>query len=395
MGVYKRGKVWWYRFTWKGEAFRESTKQTNKRVAEQMEAAHKTSLAKGEVGLRDRKPAATLREFANSDFLPFCRSAFAAKPNTLGYYENGTARLLEFAELADESLDTVNIEHLTRYARRRLDRGLKIATVNRELQVLRRMFALATEWAKVERALPRVRMIPGETRRDRVLSADEENAYFEAAQSVGNASVEAYERALTGIRATMRGEEPIKPEDPYRLRDVATLLMDCGLRPEECFRLRWEDVRDDAVHVPFGKTASARRVIPLTPRGSALIEMRRANTRPDEWVFPAPTKSGHMEKSTLKKQHPQACELSGVTLFPLYTFRHTCLTRWAAYMDPYTLAYLAGHSDFSTTRRYVHPQAHTVRAAMERARAGESGHNSGHTSKTAIENAIRKLPVAS
>jgi site-specific recombinase XerD len=38
-------------------------------------------------------------------------------------------------------------------------------------------------------------------------------------------------------------------------------------------------------------------------------------------------------------------------------------------MDPYTLAYLAGHSDFSTTRRYVHPQADTVRAALERVRA--------------------------
>jgi len=24
-------------------------------------------------------------------------------------------------------------------------------------------------------------------------------------------------------------------------------------------------------------------------------------------------------------------------------------------MDPYTLAYFAGHSDFSTTRCYVHP----------------------------------------
>ena len=58
-----------------------------------------------------------------------------------------------------------------------------------------------------------------------------------------------------------------------------------------------------------------------------------------------------MQKSTLKRRHPKACK---VELFPLYTFRHTCLTRWAAFMDPYTLAYLAGHSDFSTTRRYVH-----------------------------------------
>src|SRR5580658_8466662 len=85
MGVYKRGKVWWYRFTWKAEAIRESTKQTNKRVAEQIEAAHKTSLAKGEVGIRDRKAAATIRQFAKADFLPFCRSTFAAKIKTLSY----------------------------------------------------------------------------------------------------------------------------------------------------------------------------------------------------------------------------------------------------------------------------------------------------------------------
>jgi integrase len=66
-----------------------------------------------------------------------------------------------------------------------------------------------------------------------------------------------------------------------------------------------------------------------------------------------------------------------VTEFPLYTFRHTCLTRWAAHMDPYTLGYLAGHSDFSTTRRYVHPQAHTVREAMERARNGHDNATPG------------------
>jgi integrase len=81
-----------------------------------------------------------------------------------------------------------------------------------------------------------------------------------------------------------------------------------------------------------------------------------------------------MEKSTLKKQHPKAYRLAKVAAFSLYTFRHTCLTRWAEYMDPFTLAYLAGHSDFSTTRRYVHPQPETVRAAMERARHGLGRH---------------------
>lgn len=89
-------------------------------------------------------------------------------------------------------------------------------------------------------------------------------------------------------------------------------------------------------------------------------------------MFPAPTRSGHIEKSSLNKEHPKICKLAKVTHFPLYTFRHTSLTRWAASMDPYTLGYLAGHSDFGTTRRYVHPQAYTIMEAIERARNGHA-----------------------
>ncbi len=251
MAVYKRGKVWWYKFTWNAEPIRESTKQTNKRVAEQIEAAHKTSLAKGEVGIRDRKPAATIRQFAKADFLPFCRSTFAAKIKTLSYYENGTARLLEFPAVADESLDKITGEKIAGYARRRQDAGMKVSTVNRELQVLRRMFALATEWGKVERVLPRVRMLPGEAHRDRVICVNEEKAYLEAGQGIGAAELEAYQRSLVGIRATQRGAIPVKPRDPFLLRDVSTILLDCGIRPEECFRLRWEHLAPSSFRHPF------------------------------------------------------------------------------------------------------------------------------------------------
>ena len=222
---------------------------------------------------------------------------------------------------------------------------------------------------------------------------DEERRYLEACTAIGDGILEAYRRALTGIRAVQRGERPIKPEDPYLLRDVATLPIDCGLGPEECFRLRWAHVRDSAVHVLYGKTNNARRVISLPQRAAGLLEMRRAN-RGGEWVFPAPTKSGHIEKSTLKRQHRRACELAKVEFFTLYTFRHTCLTRWAAYMDPYTLAYLAGHSDFATTRRYVHPQSETVRAAMERARVGSQGsHVFSHGDEKPAESPKRSTAV--
>jgi len=47
-------------------------------------------------------------------------------------------------------------------------------------------------------------------------------------------------QACEGILATLHGEQPLKPEDPYLLREVAIILLDCGLRPEECHRLSWE-----------------------------------------------------------------------------------------------------------------------------------------------------------
>ena len=48
--------------------------------------------------------------------------------------------------------------------------------------------------------------------------------------------------------------------------------------------------------------------------------------------------------------------------------RHSCLTRWAPHMAPYTLGYLAGHSDMNVTKRYIHPDDETVKAAFDRAK---------------------------
>jgi len=110
----------------------------------------------------------------------------------------------------------------------------------------------------------------------------------------------------------------VKPRDPLLLRDVAVVLLDCGLRPEEYFRLRWDEVRDGALRITHGKTANARRVVPMQDRAMGIVEMRRGAALRAEWVFPAETRSGHVEASTLKKPHRKACALAGVDYFPLY-----------------------------------------------------------------------------
>src|SRR5947207_8790403 len=97
--------VYWYKFVWNGVLIRESTKQGNDKVARQMEAAHRTSLAKGEVGIRENKKAPTASEFAEKQFLPWAESTFSAKRKTWLYYRNGVRRLKLYVPLASSALD--------------------------------------------------------------------------------------------------------------------------------------------------------------------------------------------------------------------------------------------------------------------------------------------------
>ena len=58
------------------------------------------------------------------------------------------------------------------------------------------------------------------------------------------------------------------------------------------------------------------------------------------------------------------------------------------------LAYLAGHRDMSITKRYVHPQEHNTRTAMEKARVALSGYNSGHSAILSTDGQIANPPVS-
>jgi len=103
-------------------------------------------------------------------------------------------------------------------------------------------------------------------------------------------------------------------------------------------------------------------------------------------------RSSHLRASNAARQTFRADRdcIAELEQFPFYTFRHTCLTRWSLHMDPYTLAYFAGHSDFSTTRRYVHPKLETGRDAMERAAGAHPGHSSGHSAELANQTEERE-----
>src|SRR5882672_2611716 len=101
--IYKRGdSTYWYKFMWQGKLVRESTKQGNDKVARQMEAAHRTSLAKGEVGIREKKPAVTLTAFIDLRFEPWVKATFQkTSPKTwFDYYGAGLRNIKAYKALA-------------------------------------------------------------------------------------------------------------------------------------------------------------------------------------------------------------------------------------------------------------------------------------------------------
>ena len=334
MSIYKRGGVYWYKFAWKGELVRESTKQGNDKVARQMESAHRTSLAKGEVGIREKIPAPTLKEFLKADFLPFAETKHAEKPLTYRYYKQGSDMLLKSA-IAGLRLDDITGQHTQAFAAK--FSKLSPSGINRGLRTLRRALNLAYAWKKLDKPL-KVELSAGEHQRDRVLTKHEETKYLEVC--------------------------------PQPWRDCATIILDEGFRPGEVFALRWPHVllNDDGtglIQIVEGKSKSARRVLPMTPRVYALLRARHdaAGKPEDGWIFPVPNDPAeHITDGLTKFQHRKALDDSKVADFVPYTLRHTALTRFgeAADNNIFAVAQIAGHASLATTKRYVHPQAEAI-----------------------------------
>jgi integrase len=361
---------YWYKFMWNGSLVRESTKQGNDKVARSMESAHRTSLAKGEVGIREKKPSPTLAEFIEKRFEPSIKATFEkSSPKTwLDWYRPNLRAIKAYKPLANTKLDEITTEKASDFAVHRQEKGLQISSVNSSLRVLRRVLRVAVEWGASPSA-PKLKLFPGERHRERVISLNEEARYLTAA--------------------------------PDLLAAIVTILADTGMRPEECFRLRsesvtWTNGRHGTVLITHGKTAAARRVLPMTPRVRAVLEARweKAEQPEEGWVFTAPTKSEHVEKSTLKKQHKSVFKTLNeeaeknddkpVRPFVLYDLRHTFLTRLGeSGCDVWTLARIAGHSNIKQSSRYVHPSDDAVLGAMERMAGKSGGHKIGHNAKNA------------
>ena len=355
MTVFKRGKYYAYHFEYNGEHIQRSTRQSNLKVAKDMEATHRSQLAKGEVGIYDNQPIPTLREFAPR-FIEFVKTHNASEPDTITFYVGADGkggrlqRLLDFAPLARTRLDRIDAAEIEEYVQHRSKAGLSATSINRELATLSRLLHIAVEF-KVIAKTPKIRRMKGENERDFVVSYDLERQYLSHA--------------------------------PQPLKDAAILMLDTGLRVGEVVRLTWDDIqlepvgsaRFGYVRVKKGKSKNAKRTVSLTPRVKRMLEDRDKREDASTWVFPNNENDGPRSVNSLDHQHEKLArpKFKGerVYRFPaefvLHSLRHTFLTRLGeSGAGAFEIMKIAGHANVTISQRYVHPTPESQEKAFER-----------------------------
>jgi integrase len=329
MSVFKRkgSPFYQYDFTFMGRRFWGSTKLTNRRAAERCENKMREKLAQSRGGILDPEPPPFFADFA-SDFL--VRTKPELRPRSWKRYETSLKSLRPWFDR--KRLDEIRADEIERFKQARLQQGCSPSTVNRDLACLRRIlsFALQLDLLLTTPFVRRKVRFLKERGRERILTFDEERRYLKVARNP--------------------------------LHDVAILMLEMGLRPEEACAIRRENVHLTTVpaflHIPEGKTKNAKRDVVVTERARETLKRRLIQAKGD-YIFPVRLGRGFDWSRPMRELHPahyQALEDSEIQPpFQIYDLRHTYGTRAIeSGTDPLTLMRLMGHQDLKTTMRYVH-----------------------------------------
>jgi len=345
MSIFKRGHTYWFHFHFDGRHIQRSTRQGNPRAARQIEAAYRTKLAKGEVGIHEPKAVPAFQEAMNN-FLAWSQMQHACHPRTHLRYKTSSSALLRYFK--NQRLDAITAEDVERFktargseqrasdAREKNRRTVRPATVNRELACGKAMYNFTIKSGlPLQNPFSRVRFLVEDNEQTRVLTYREQRQYLNAAS------------------------QPLK--------DIAVLLLETGMRPEEVYTIDRENVHLSEGYLvnPIGKTKAAKRRITLTAAATQVVRKRleRAEGR---YLFPH-EKDANRPMLKVNNAHDGALKRSKVARFRLYDLRHTWATRAAmSGVDLVTLAAMLGHSRIQMVLRYAHPTQEHQAQAMQR-----------------------------
>jgi len=235
---------------------------------------------------------------------------------------------------------------IEKYKQKRLSDGIKPASVNREMSVLKRSFNLAITWKMTkENPVKEVRFLRQPEPRERILSEEEEKKLLEM--------------------STMH------------LKPIILTALRTGMRKNEIVNLKWEQVDLHHKEIDVIKTKSGKkRIIPINEDLYGLFVSLYNQNKGSEFVFQyADLKTGEIKHIRyFRRAFENACRRAKIVGFTFHDLRHTFASRLVrSGVDLITVRDLLGHYSVKTTERYTHSNREQKKRAVELLNVQTSG----------------------
>jgi len=329
MGLYKRGKVWWMSFLYKGRRCRKSTETDDRKLAQRIYDKVKGEIAEGKWFERlpgEKKTFEEMMDRYRAEYLPL-----KSHPKK---YESLVKNLLCF--FGDYGISEITPSLISQYKTHR--RHVKVA-LNRELSLLKVVFNLAIkewQWVK-ENPTSMVKLEQEPPGRVRYLSDEE------------------FDRLLN--------------ECPDWLKPIVIVARHTGLRKENILSLTWSQVDLFRGLITIEHTKNDERLcIPLNETLMNLFkQLSRVRHIRSPYVFCKP--DGSRYHNSLNGFW-RAVKKAGITDFKFHDLRHCFASALVQKgVDLYEVQRLLGHKSNAMTQRYAHLRDEALKKAS--ALAGE------------------------
>jgi len=153
MAIYKRGNIWWYKFSKDGRPYYKSSESTDRIEAERL-----LKIAQGDVA-KGKTPMVVFNQVVLDDLADDFLADFKInKQKTLDHAERYVRELKNY--FGNIRVTRITTAKIRQYILKRQDEGLANGSINRELSALKRMFSLGAQAdpPKIDR-IPKIPML--------------------------------------------------------------------------------------------------------------------------------------------------------------------------------------------------------------------------------------------
>lgn len=333
MGLFKRGPMWWVRFTFQGKQIRKSLEVTDKKLAERIACKIHTEIAEGKWFERKLDQERTFRQMITR----YLDEHSKRNKTETSYVRDKSLADHLLSAFADRLLAEITPRDIAEYKAKRRGQGAAPKTVNNELALLSHAFKLAvSEWEWSEKNP--VRGVSREAVNnliERWLSADEEKQLMAAS--------------------------------PTWLQEIIVFAINTGLRQSEILNVAWPQVD------LFRKTVTILEqknkqvdTLPLNARSLEILKVRsKVRHIHCQNVFTNRVGSRINARNLLRAFYT-ACEKAKIEHLRFHDLRHTFATRLVqAGVDLYTVQKLGRWKTIQMVMRYAHHHPESLRPGIE------------------------------